>query len=296
MILPNQQLVLAKESGDIPAAEHLKLRLEALFFAWYEERGARLYGQILTEIRRYSGPLDFAGARAILRQAGAASAFELQPERSRLVQELVRQILLAGAGSLDYSEALLQAPSDRALPLQQMILAAATDWTAHLGYRSSPSVPRPVKWPLPAAMQEYRDGHFVPAATEGLQRVLGLGEAAPRYFSAAADAFAYRWYSMGALAAAAAAGIEELQYLNNPPAGPDARTTPLCRSLHGRRFTVSVSSESALEYLQSISRYGHGFTNSAFVPADAEWPASLGPPGLGIPPFHPRCRTIIAKV
>ncbi|MGB0972468.1 MAG: hypothetical protein ACPGVG_16140, partial [Mycobacterium sp.] len=59
--------------------------------------------------------------------------------------------------------------------------------------------------------------------------------------NAIVDAWAYRQYSVGVMLSTKAAGVQFMVAFNNPPSGPDVRTTSFCRWVHGRPVKLSTA-------------------------------------------------------
>jgi len=121
-------------------------------------------------------------------------------------------------------------------------------------------------------------------------------------FLLAADTWGYRWFNLGVLKAHEQATLREARVLvavNNPPNGPDQKTTPFCRWVHGRRVGVTALREQAALYFDAIDR---GDAEGA----QSVWPLLSGTEargeaasfktlfrGVGLPPYHQLCRTIL---
>lgn len=136
---------------------------------------------------------------------------------------------------------------------------------------------------------------------ETLRNLLGAGQdgepATPSFWipTKALDQWAYRWYSIGAYAQAARRG-QALYYVNNPPNGPDERTTTFCRWIHGRAVDMQqadgqiallfqaaqMGSYSLLKSAWPMQTFGKGATTAEF-----ELALDRG----ALPGFHWRCRT-----
>lgn len=114
----------------------------------------------------------------------------------------------------------------------------------------------------------------------------------------ALDQWAYRWRNVGAGMISEITGRPLIAF-NNPPFGPDIRTSSFCRWAHGREL-------SSLTVTEQISASGPGGSPKAIRKA---WPfvgnfpvgarakdfhrryLQMMPGGLGLPPYHFGCRT-----
>lgn len=111
------------------------------------------------------------------------------------------------------------------------------------------------------------------------------------------DTWAYGARAVGIFEAARELGLAELVAMNNPPAGPDERTTKFCHWVHGRTIELRGS------WVKSLERY-----RAAVESDDAEAAKKARPMGsfsktdgpqqfrahfvrAGLPPYHWRCRT-----
>lgn len=120
----------------------------------------------------------------------------------------------------------------------------------------------------------------------------------------AADLWGYRWFNIGLFethdAEAGRTGRPlVLVAVNNPPWGPDARTTPFCRWVHDRPVSIQ-------RVRDQISAYFEAQDKGDPKAAKAAWPLLSGKDALGdgaafetlfeelgLPPYHMRCRTIV---
>ena len=135
---------------------------------------------------------------------------------------------------------------------------------------------------------------------ERLRAVLGL--TGRPWLPQTVDVWAYRWFNVGSFLAVDArpSGLGALLAVNNPPAGPDPRTTPFCRHVHGRVVSMSRARQQVDRYVQaSLQGDVDGVIRSWPLLTDRE--ASKGTAAqftvrfqqLGLPPYHWRCRTIV---
>lgn len=137
-----------------------------------------------------------------------------------------------------------------------------------------------------------------------VQQARALIEQGRSSLRAAADLWGYRWFNLGLLRTHEAEVVARpdvavrLLAFNNPPAGPDARTTPFCRWVHGREIAVSRAQQQVVDYFAAID-------DGDAEAAKAAWPVLSGPEAvgasgnfeglfreLGLPPYHYFCRTL----
>lgn len=109
------------------------------------------------------------------------------------------------------------------------------------------------------------------------------------------DTWAYRWYGLGAMMAERARGQTAIVAYNNPPSGPDSKTTPFCRWVHQRVIRIETT-------IRRIGRYRDLLQRGQDIEAfDEFW--SFDTPDrapdfrrhfadVGMPPYHARCRTV----
>lgn len=121
-----------------------------------------------------------------------------------------------------------------------------------------------------------------------LQEAFGADGA---WLRTAVSNWAYRWYGAAVAAAAQAQGFTRLRAVNNPPVGPDQRTTPFCIWAHGREIvggTGAVLTQFTL-YIQAV-REGDDGAVQRLMPFNDQAPRSgvLTAP----PPYHHNCRTV----
>lgn len=117
------------------------------------------------------------------------------------------------------------------------------------------------------------------------------------------DLWAYRWWNAGTILAAEQGGILALQAFNNPPEGPDNKTTPFCNWVHGR--VVSTSQAAG-----KVRRYQRAVSSGDIAAMRAAWPLLThsvaegtsrsafrrGAERVGLPPYHARCRTTLRRL
>jgi hypothetical protein len=108
-----------------------------------------------------------------------------------------------------------------------------------------------------------------------------------------------RWYNVGSFLALAPVGRAViLVAFNNPPVGPDRRTTPFCRWVHGRVVSVSRARQQVDAYVgAALEGDVEGMLRAwpllsdeiAHAGSTAGFQARFASLGLG--PYHWGCRT-----
>lgn len=68
----------------------------------------------------------------------------------------------------------------------------------------------------------------------------------------ALDSWAYRWFVASGFDAANSDGFLAFQAVNNPPRGPDERTTPFCRWVHGRIIPLGRARAQMREHVRAV--------------------------------------------
>ena len=114
-----------------------------------------------------------------------------------------------------------------------------------------------------------------------------------------ADAWAYRVYNVGRYLAMRDRQVREFVAYNNPPLGPDSKTTRFCRSIHRKVVKVERIEKSLDDYLAAVKAGDRTLAHRSFpmstlgkVKTAEDFSRVRGLAGL--PPYHYRCRTIIA--
>lgn len=118
-----------------------------------------------------------------------------------------------------------------------------------------------------------------------------------------ADAWAIRTVSQGSIVEARASGLETLIIFNNPPGGPDSRTTPFCRQIHRKLLIVATLVEQVDDYFGAIEK-GDIDKAKGFWPmvssktADGnsrDFEEAVNTLDIGPPPYHPYCRDVLLR-
>jgi hypothetical protein len=271
---------------DAAAFERVVAALKAAFTrAW--SLGYRNAVQRLLDEVQAIGPEAFTREM----EARVLAAFELEvgPEQMRRMVEgpvvnLSEAAWLIGARDaakgtgIDYRFGL---KDTQALKLAQRgdLYWVAHHWDAFTRQKLSDTVAR-----------FFEEGQTYERLAEWMQEAMaGVHEAGMRYWELAADTAATKTREMGRIAGYEQAGIQWVQVR----ARMDERTTPICRSLHGRLIPLSTIVAQRDKYLEAAGR-GH------LEAARAAWPMweagqAFGeelPGNVGLPPYHFRCRTV----
>lgn len=158
---------------------------------------------------------------------------------------------------------------------------------------------------LPGAAQRPGAQQAVSTLREELRAILGASS--PRqWVPFVADQWSYRWFNIGEFLSAREAGHTEFRAFNNPPGGPDQRTTSFCRWIHGRRVNMARIERQIREHVRAalsgdIRRLMRNWPLLPAEVASAEGPGiearfELEASNLGLPPYHARCRTLVLPV
>lgn len=252
--------------------------------------------------------------RGLLRELVAAFLLSLQvgisapfsPARQEAVRSASRRLALQGARSLGLTLDPSQGPAQAAIAASERDLivilqgrlsgrlrgveAHVTEFLTNRAARTlAPAAPLPTLTGAATSRQAWRTQ---------LRGLLGL-EGAP-WVPQSVDVWAYRWFNVGAFLGARQAGVSTLIAVNNPPAGPDARTTPFCRFVHGRVISIGRAQLQVDRYVRaSLQADGDGMMSAwpllssrAARNGDAQdFQRSFV--SLGLPPYHFFCRTTI---
>jgi hypothetical protein len=116
----------------------------------------------------------------------------------------------------------------------------------------------------------------------------------------ALDLWAYRWHSIGSFEGLVAqSGPDKVIIaVNNPPSGPDERTTPFCRWVHGKTISVTQSRRQMQSYLAAIAQRDAAAAKAAWpvlsaVDASGEGVSfEVSFQRMALPPYHFFCRTV----
>jgi hypothetical protein len=141
-----------------------------------------------------------------------------------------------------------------------------------------------------AVARFFEEGQTYERLAEWMREAMaGVHEAGMRYWELAADTAATKTREMGRIAGYAQAGIEWVQVR----ARMDERTTPCCRSLHGRLIPLRTIQAQRDKYLEAAGRGNLDAARAAWPMWDAG--QAFGkeiPDNVGLPPYHFRCRTV----
>jgi hypothetical protein len=121
------------------------------------------------------------------------------------------------------------------------------------------------------------------------EAMVGVHEAGMRYWELAADTMATKTREMGRISGYQQAGVRYVQV----QARLDERTTPLCRSLHGRLIRLETVVAQRDRYLEAAARGRLDMAREVWPLGDAQVAIHGAlPENVGLPPYHYRCRTI----
>lgn len=235
----------------------------------------------------------------------------LAPSSVTTLRDVGEKLLLEGAKSVDQVFSVSTRGGHTAATLVETDFRALFSWHFE---NASPAVFRELReFVVSPEARETRasplkpggavDGSFGKSAWDArLEKALGAGG---QFVDGAVDTWAYRAHSLGIFEGLVVAGARAIRIFNNPPTGPDARTTPLCRYLHGRQVPLARAKEQVAEYLAALQRRDYDAAARA-------WPllkvtASDGEERLleilrsagvavALPPYHRRCRTQLEGV
>lgn len=159
--------------------------------------------------------------------------------------------------------------------------------------------------------------------TEGV--LIGLAEDLARVLSdpnaalsrTIVDAWAYRQHNVGTYQAAKTAGVKVLVAVNNPPGGPDSRTTDFCRWVNGKVIKIERVDRQLAAFNAAVAAQDKAAMIQAwkFIPLSKKGMKAAREdlrqdraPGarisdaevfrnyfvtVGLPPYHWRCRTVV---
>jgi len=130
-----------------------------------------------------------------------------------------------------------------------------------------------------------------------------LGAASPRsWVPFVADQWSYRWFNIGQFMTARDDGFTMFEAFNNPPRGPDAKTTPFCRFIHKRQISVQRAENQIRTHVRhALAGNIKGLMeNWPLLPSElttdrgpgADARHALALQNVGLPPYHARCRTV----
>lgn len=142
--------------------------------------------------------------------------------------------------------------------------------------------------------RDLRQGAGLTAWRAEIRTLLGGGTS--DWVPQAVDAWAYRWFNIGGFEAMRESGVTALRLVNNPPHGPDGRTTPFCRLIHGRILQMAPLEAQVRRYRQAVQDDDAGAAMRAWPlhPFTGREPRSeldALAQRAGLPPYHFYCRT-----
>ena len=115
-----------------------------------------------------------------------------------------------------------------------------------------------------------------------------------------ADAWAYRQYNIGRYISMRAAGIRTFEVFNNPPSGPDDRTTRFCRWAHRKVIKVERVERQLSEMARAVREDDRAIIEQAWPmlrlrKGDTAAGFRQMFIGTGLPPYHWRCRSVVQE-
>lgn len=214
--------------------------------------------------RRFEGP-----RRALVRRAGIAELETLLRDsalsRASEIQEAIEPILTSRQARRD---------------LTQLEEAA-------LGRRPAGSAARSRQ----EAAQDVREAVTGDAGTGAVPTGAGTR------VGATLDSWAYRWFVIGQFEALDQSGVEIVRIVNNPPFGPDEKTTAFCRWVHGRvksmrriRARVQTQIEASLGGDAGALKSNWPFLDPEIARRGSELEFASFFRTAGLPPYHFGCR------
>lgn len=134
-----------------------------------------------------------------------------------------------------------------------------------------------------------------------------LGAASPKsWIPFVADQWSYRWFNIGQFITAREDGFTVFEAFNNPPRGPDSKTTPFCRWIHKRPIGVNKAEDQIRRHVRAslAGDIERQMQNWPLLPSElandkspgADQRHALAMQNVGLPPYHARCRTVARPV
>jgi len=167
---------------------------------------------------------------------------------------------------------------------------------------TDPSIERDVKGLVRRFVKDPGQ-HHTAGKLSLIQNMREVFKRARRSVVMALDTWAYRWHSIGAFEGLIAKFGNEVKIVavNNPPTGPDDKTTPFCRWVHGQVVEVRKIRRQIQGYLSAVSDRNVDRAKEMWPLLSSKDASSEGTPfaesfkRLGMPPYHPFCRTVMRR-
>ncbi|MFG0318402.1 MAG: hypothetical protein ACF8XB_14105 [Planctomycetota bacterium JB042] len=235
----------------------------------------------------------------------------LSPPRAATVRSAVRRLARAGAvsqglvfgdGQQSAQRLLLSGEREVLLLLRGHVQnVEPRTRQAILPYLSNGAARRPATAAELAVFPARRPGEPPRALQELLDDVRRALDARGSFVPAVLDVWAYRQFNLGIFEAGAAAGAVAFEAVNNPPLGPDGRTTPFCRYVHGRIVSIDQARAQVRGFTQAVLEGDvDGMVDAwpllSSQEARDERRAADRFAAVGFPPYHWLCRTIVRPV
>lgn len=218
----------------------------------------------------------------LLLDAALALGLSLSDERLRVIEARIGPLR---AGAVQDLQTLMLGRIDTRMPeilesVRSLVRAAVR-----------PSTVTPVVG-APSAVQSLRDE---------LKAILGASS--PRqWVPFVTDQWSYRWFNIGQFISARDSGLTLIRAMNNPPRGPDSKTTAFCRWVHRRVIDIGRAEQQIREHVRAslAGDIDALMANWPLLPSKiaedkgptAEASFSLNFRRMGLPPYHARCRTV----
>ena len=178
-------------------------------------------------------------------------------------------------------------------------LKSLAEFRFWLNHRYDPRMPK-IKTTLTELLRQYKKGmKGLDAAVQGLKEVLEAGAA--NQSKIIAEAWAIRAVNLSTLDAADQLKIEALIVFNNPPKGPDGRTTPFCRHIHGKSINVQRALKMVEDYYKAVADDDIDAAKDAWPMVSSEvangdeaaFRKAVAELRIGLPPYHAGCRDVL---
>jgi hypothetical protein len=299
----DRHATLYKQQGDIPEVQAVIDLLTPRLAAWWDTEMERAIAAVQQEINRAidDGEIDRYDEDAILELAGALYII--------LVSGTAGQPAAGTDGSLRNSTAFLHRAGLLSIP---GAAPRPPSWNFSVPVVGHEDILLQLRGRLTTRQDEVtgllaelvsartrQDDVNATAALLGVSAALGLRD--QTWVRSTTDAWAYRWYNIGGFDEADRR-VEQgfaanIVAVNNPPTGPDERTTRFCRWVHGRVLARKRIRRGVEEFAAAVLRGQERKARQFSRLLSSEDARQLGSKSqlakLGLPPYHWRCRTVV---